>query len=253
MIESDERLKHEGTRLNSIKIDKSLLSKLNDILLDLGFSVQSKKSVYEFNRYYKGSSNSLVIVYNSGSVVLRNFDPYYLVERLYVNNGIFIGCDEAGKGEIYGSIFCACVCLKATELNFLISSGVKDSKELDDDKINSLAELIKTKALFIKVVKISPELIKSSNKLNLNGLLTNAYTKCLTACYDFLIRSNFYLETVTAIIDQYDLKECIKLSEKFPKLLYVEKAERFPIVSCASIIARYYYLNEANKKQKWEK
>lgn len=258
-MQKDDNKKNfeNNSKLYSIKIDKNMIPKLIDYLKINNFQEIAKKSNYEYSRYYLKKSDSLLIVYNTGSVVLKNFDAKQLVDYLYQDNGIFIGCDEAGKGEKLGSIFCSCVCIDIKQMQYLISIGIKDSKELSDDKIIQLGKEIKKNSLFIKVVRITPEILlekymnEGIRKKNLNDLLTKAYERAIKECLHYLNKNHLIKEKIRIVVDQYDLKSCINLSEKFPLLVFLTNAERYPEVACASIIARYYYLNEKNKAEKW--
>ena len=66
---------------------------------------------------------------------------------------LIAGVDEVGRGPLAGPVVCAAVIMPLGE-NELIE-GVDDSKKLSEKKREQLAEEIKKRALYYKIVEVS--------------------------------------------------------------------------------------------------
>lgn len=164
-----------------------------------------------------------------------------------VNISIFknsIGTDEVGTGDFFGSIVVAGCYVPRNKINELMHLGIKDSKELTDNKIMQLAPVL------IK------ELIYSYS------ILDNLHYNYLTSKYNYnmnqikAIMHNSVINNLKKKTDEYELIvidafttpehyfNYIKSQEIIAKdVLLEEKAEnKYISVACASIIARYYFL-----------
>jgi len=127
-----------------------------------------------------------------------------------------IGSDESGKGDYFGPLVCAAVCVDETTAGELCAAGVRDSKTCSDREIRELAETIKQLcAGKFEIIEISPE---KYNKLyeqmrtegkNLNTLLAWGHAKAI----EELLQK---VDCGTAIADQFADKRFIlgKLQQK---------------------------------------
>lgn len=153
----------------------------------------------------------------------------------------YIGTDESGKGDFFGPLVIAGVYVDNNDQNFLSSLGVRDSKELTDTQINSLAYSIKKKMPNkISVVKINPGKynLLYQDFQNVNKLLNWAHSKVIQNLLE-----NY--ESPNVIIDQFAKTPIdISLKNQFSHINFVQmpKAEKYLGVAAASIIAR----NELN-------
>lgn len=236
----------------SIFIDKSKLESLASIIDSLGIPKVKPTSEHELFRF--SADGKYAIIYKTGSVVLRGIDPSVLIFSLYPESpgSVRIGCDEAGKGEPTGSIFCACVALSAANENELRALGVRDSKELSDEQITWLAKKISAIADVVKVIKITPETISKAKHMgfSINRLLTKSYSRLLSSVVSVLSAKSISSDKISMIIDDYNSVECSILAEKFKNVVFFPRAEKYIPVAAASIIARAAYLQEKEKKAK---
>jgi ribonuclease HII len=85
---------------------------------------------------------------------------------------LILGIDDAGRGPIIGPMALAGVLIKKSDEEFLKKQGVKDSKQLTDQRRFELSKLIKETAEQFYVVLSTPEQIDEAieSKLNLNTL-----------------------------------------------------------------------------------
>ena len=78
------------------------------------------------------------------------------------------GVDEVGRGPLAGPVVCAAVIMPLEESELIV--GVDDSKKLSEKKREQLAEEIKCKALYYKIVEIDEKIIDEINILEATKL-----------------------------------------------------------------------------------
>jgi ribonuclease HII len=95
-----------------------------------------------------------------------------MIEATLIASGInrIAGCDEAGRGPCAGPLVVAAVILEFPLHESL--SGIADSKELSENRRESLYDLIMERAISYSIIEISPEEIDSKglHKCNLEGM-----------------------------------------------------------------------------------
>jgi ribonuclease HII len=145
---------------------------------------------------------------------------------------MILGIDEAGKGPVIGPLVICGVCCDDYALNRLVELGVKDSKKLTRKKRIELAEIIRS-LCGVKVIKIGvQELNDLMEKLSLNEILKKGYIE--------IIRS---FKPKTVYIDCPEI-DTVRFANKISEMTGVEVVashradEIYPIVSCASIVAK---------------
>lgn len=168
---------------------------------------------------------------------------------------LYIGTDESGKGDYFGPLVVAAVFTDPSVSKKLVIIGVKDSKELTEHAISSIASSIKKlEGCVFNVIVINPEKYNLLyNKMgNLNRMLGWAHAKVLE---NILGVKN----APEAISDKFGNEKYIQnsLQEKGRKLILhqVTKAEKYTAVAAASILARDSFNKwflRANKKLKIE-
>ena len=146
----------------------------------------------------------------------------------------FVGCDEAGAGETFGSMFLGCVIVDAENLkNIQQIFDIQNIKELQEREIFDKYEKIK-KYCKIFTIKCKASEIDETSK---NTLLDQKYQESITEAISGK-------EKLCVIIDDYGIKRGLKLF--FDKLhsqgntIIVEhKAdEKYAVCQAASVVAR---------------
>jgi ribonuclease HIII len=217
--------------------------------------IEEKQYNYEFFAVKNNSKNKIQVFFgkkgiktviqgNSSSseyIELKNISSdnysFDFVNDEEKNYEEYIGTDETGKGDFFGPLVIAGFYTNKIAKDFLIKSGVRDSKELNDNHINVLAE--KICAEFpnnYKVVTIFPE---EYNELymkvgNINEILRWGHSEVIKNLYESS-------KTNTVIIDQFSKKDLsIIYSDRFSNVEFIQipKAEKYMGVAAASIIAR---------------
>jgi ribonuclease HIII len=149
----------------------------------------------------------------------------------------YIGTDEVGKGDFFGPLVVAAVFVNDETKKSLARIGVRDSKDLSDYQITSLAKNIKKiVGNNFQIVRINPlkynELYNQFK--NLNKLLNWAHSKAI----DNLLDNTSCKYVIT---DKFSKKELDVVSlSKHSDVEFVQetKAEKYIGVAAASILAR---------------
>lgn len=153
----------------------------------------------------------------------------------------WIGVDESGKGDFFGPLVtCGVVVTKTLEAQ-LLSLGVKDSKKLSDARVKEMAPQLMGKLHYHCITLMPNEYNDEYQEINnLNHMLAMQHRNCIKELYDErieLIISDQFASDKTLLesyIDQAGIPT--------DKLLQAPRAEEDLAVACASIIARYKFI-----------
>lgn len=160
-----------------------------------------------------------------------------------------IGTDESGKGDYFGPLVIAGVCITKKQEELLATLGVRDSKSNSDNKNKELAKKIEELLgkTCVSIVCISPERYNSLYDeigRNLNKVLGWGHARVM----ENLLSDNL---CENAIADQFGdesiIKSALLAKGKSLNLIQSPKAERDIGVAAASILARARFLNELER------
>ena len=156
-----------------------------------------------------------------------------------------IGIDEAGKGDYFGPlVIAACYSNEKIEIDFG-KIGLRESKNISDNRAYILEKAIKKISPF-EIVVIGPEKYNElhSKMRNLNKLLAWGHSRALE---NLLSKVN----PREVVADQFGNKSLIEgaLMKKGRniKLIQQHKAESVPAVAAASVLARAEFLRRLKK------
>ncbi|MFP4165986.1 MAG: ribonuclease HIII [Opitutales bacterium] len=160
------------------------------------------------------------------------------------------GCDESGKGDLFGPLVTACVVADGNMVRQWIEAGAMDSKRLSDTSILKLDKVIRetkgvvvTKA-FARMEKYNALYRKLGG--NLNRLLAWYHGKSLNEALD-------KRHVPWGLLDQFakntPVDRYINKREDFT-LYSRTRAEDDPVVAAASIVARAIYVREMKRLSK---
>jgi len=146
------------------------------------------------------------------------------------------GTDEAGKGDYFGPLVCAACCLDNKILESLEHLDIRDSKKISDNRIRLIASELK-KNIPHSVVAIGP---RRYNELyaelkNLNRLLAWSHARAIE---NLLAKTDCAVFITDKFGDESLVKGALMKLGRQVKLIQQTRAERFPAVAAASIIAR---------------
>ena len=150
---------------------------------------------------------------------------------------IYIGSDESGKGDYFGPLVVAAFSIDVQVREALPISNIRDSKELTDNQINSIAGEIKKAAPgYYEIISLPPKKYNAAyeNFGNLNLMLESMHHSAIAR---LLERS----DAKRIIIDKFTPKRMNKFETMLNngiEISTIEKAEKYTAVACASILAR---------------
>lgn len=166
-------------------------------------------------------------------------------QSLEHNHEVWIGVDESGKGDFFGPLVVSAVVVHKKLEEQLKSLGVVDSKKLSDQRIMEMAPQLMGKLKHHSEALMPIEYNERYSEVqNLNILLGNLHVDCIEQLYDE--RVDMYLSDQFSN-DKSLLENIVRkrgLNEK--KLMQAPKAEQDLAVACASIIARYHFIELLN-------
>jgi len=143
------------------------------------------------------------------------------------------GCDEAGRGPVFGPLVIAGVLFEGD--SELIKHNIRDSKKLSPKRREYLAEIIKKTAIKYEILTISAYDIDDMRKvMTLNEIEVNGFSKVI----DKLRPDVCYVDAADVNEKRFGKNILSRLSLK-PKMISKHKADDiYPIVGAASIIAK---------------
>lgn len=161
----------------------------------------------------------------------------------------WVGTDEAGKGDYFGSLTVAAVYVNSETRELLHALGVRDGKQLSDSRIRKLAQEIRLHCGDnISQFSLEPTRYNEQYTVfrkrgrNLNHLLASLHTRVIQELLKrvdcrYILVDRFAKEEVLETELQVALNPSIRLVQ-------MPKAEGDIAVAAASIIARDIFLQE---------
>ncbi len=205
-----------------------------------------KKEGFEFRKIKNAlwsckKDRVCVNMYPSGIILLQGSDAFKWQEKILseieIPKRVLIGCDEAGKGEIFGPLVVCCAVIYPENFKSVIKTAPRDSKKVNSEKLKRIVTELKP-LICLKYEILKP---KDFNDLygkykNLNKLLDEIYRRLIVR-----IRSEFPSSSI--VIDAY------RKNNPFGKEVHLkEKADsKYIEVSVASLFAKHIYLQEIKK------
>jgi len=150
---------------------------------------------------------------------------------------LILGIDEAGRGPIIGSLIIAGALIEESNLSKLEKLDVKDSKLLTPKKRENLFEKIKLSIKKYKIIKIPPQEVDQallSDSLNLNWLEAQKTAEII----NFFNPDKAIIDSPSPNLNAYKNYVYELLKNKNIELIVEHKAEKYPIVAAASILAK---------------
>lgn len=166
----------------------------------------------------------------------------------------WIGTDEAGKGDYFGSLVVAGVYVHPDNRGTLHTLGVRDGKQLTDSRIRKLAQEIQQHCDdCISLVELEPSEYNARydvfkrNGQNLNDLLASLHTEVIRNLL------NRHVDCRHVLVDRFAKEDVLARQLRLDsrvKLVQIPKAESDIGVAAASILARNAFLRRLEQLSK---
>ena len=188
-----------------------------------------------------------ILAYKTGKVLLQGKEITHelisIKKHLGREDYAAIGSDEVGTGDVFGPIVVCSAYVDIADIAFLESLNIRDSKNMNDKAIASVAPKI-AKRLTHSLLILPP---KKYNELSAKGYNLNKIKALLHN--QALVKTTSKLDhQVPVIVDQFCTPQLYFNYIKEETLIYRDiefhtKAEQVHLsVAAASIIARYAFL-----------
>ena len=188
-----------------------------------------------------------ILGYKTGKVLLQGAEiTHELVAiKTHLNKEDYaaVGSDEVGTGDVFGPIVVCSAFVNKSEIPFLEELNVRDSKNMSDQQIIDIAQII-AKKLIHSLLILPPS---KYNKLVKDGYNLNKI-KALLHNQAIIKTSSKLKDNVPVILDQFCTPQLYYNYLKDETLVFRDiefhtKAESVHLsVAAASIIARYAFL-----------
>lgn len=226
----------------SMKLSKNQI----DLLLEK--YVQYKVDGNIPHTLFQGKIGDLsIIIYNNGTLLLEGDykeELQKIKERIGLTPFSAIGSDEVGTGDLFGPIVVCSAYVAENQIEILEDLGVKDSKNMSDKQIISLAPEL-SKMLTHSVLILNPD---KYNLMIRKGYNMNKIKAFLHNQAILLTIKKVKDKDVPVILDQFCMPKLYynylkDEKEVYRNISFFTRAESVHIsVAAASIIARYAFL-----------
>lgn len=240
------------------KFNTSDLNKIKEFFL----KENCKFSEQQYAFFKAISSDYSAVFYNSGKLVIQGKEISAVVKKfsdcfsIKINNMSqnnteeeiadknYIGVDESGKGDYFGPLIIAGVAVNDELKKVFSELGIKDSKQLTDEKIAKLALQIQKQAKW-SIVTINPQ---KYNELylkfkNLNKLLAWGHARVIENLLEKAPECTLALSDKFAKDDKV-IENALMVKGRQIKMVQRTKGESDLAVAAASIIARAEFVSK---------
>ncbi len=222
----------------SLRIPHSQVDEVFNLLYSAGLKSRDvQHSLWSFE-----GEGVYITMYSSGILLIQGVHARdwvdRILEKLRTPEGPVAGCDEAGKGDIFGPLVLCCAVIPPENYLDVLKLAPKDSKKMKDEviikKARMLKELVRSKCVVIMPERFN-QLYKSYR--NINRLMDDAYRKLIE-------RIDEEFSPSSIVVDGYS---AINPFQGNKKVRFIAKGESEVEVSVASILARAKFLEKLKK------
>lgn len=235
----------------TIQIDEAKFEEFNDFYHDFCIEINNPNLIAAYK-----NENCTILVYKSLKVLFQGDNAIYEAsiwedpkDNTWLYNKTHAGSDEVGTGDFFGPITVVATLVKESDLEYIDSLGIKDSKKMSDEQI------IRVTPYLLKRIKYSLLTLDNIlyNKLikrgfNMNKIKAYLHNKALLNLEEKVKERIplFVIDQFTPEKNYYDyLKDEIKVIKRIEFVTKGESAS--PAVAVASVLARYAFLKRMNQ------
>ncbi len=231
----------------SLKLDKKTINEIKN---------KFKDHMVPVNNPYVDTQIKLtdctITIYQNDKTVFQGKDAnVYAISFIPQKINDQAGSDEVGTGDYFGPV-CVCACIvKAEDFAFLKEYHIADSKKMSDKQIRELAPLLMDKLAYSLLILSN----KQYNEVQKNNNMVAIKAKMHNQAYINLLHKGYQIPKA-AYVDQFVAKDIyfrylLNEKEVYRDLIFETKAEdKYIAVACASIIARFGFIDTMDKMAK---
>ncbi len=221
----------------TLKLPKELAEKVKAWLMEKGFwEISLPNALYSLT---DGETN--IAFYPSGTMLLQGKRSKEIKDQILSLieplGKISIGCDESGKGDVFGPLVVCCALIKPDYYKKVLGLNYRDCKKMKDEEVLRKAKSFMDFGEFKCKILEPLELNLLYEKVgNLNRILDHLYGSLIKE-----LREKYPKEEI--LIDAY--------SPKNPfggNVIFQHKGEENLAVAVASVLARAEFLKWINSK-----
>ncbi|WPM31703.1 ribonuclease HIII [Hydrogenobacter sp. T-2] len=215
----------------TLRLEKEDWDRVRALLEELGFKGLPRDCVV----WYLTDGSNHATLYSSGTLLIQGKRAKEVKDLILSSLGtpeeVLIGCDESGKGDVFGPLVLCCAVIKPEYYRRVLSLNMKDCKRLSDEAVLKKASDFRSFGEY-KCRLVEPKELNElyERKKNLNRILDELYVGLLE---EFLKR---YPEGRFSV-DAYSSK-----SPFDGRVSFIHKGEEDLAVATASVLARAGFL-----------
>ncbi len=263
---------HRGIKISTMNRGKTwkfqsdeMLEKVRELLLQIGGEEVDVSADFELWRIKLG--NATFTAYNTLKLYATPSNNPAVLDAINKIDSVagdffvppdadyLIGCDEAGKGEVLGSIFVTCTFMPAhlfKSLQDVLRTVDTKARRHPFDYWKTLFEELhafKPQGFDAVIKKIRAQTVDA---ININKIMDKAYGMALARIFELHNPQSFRI-----VIDDYGVGDELKdkLNELDGKVIIEHRAdEKYLEVVAASVISKYFRekeMMELNSDEKW--
>lgn len=204
----------------------------------------------KYIKYFFKFDDCNVSIYKSNKVVFqgKNIEKYTMQFKKTDDMKKHVGSDEVGTGDFFGPIVVVSCIVEEKNYDLLKKLKVTDSKKMNDKKISEIGKILidnLKNSILILDNKLYNKVIKKNNLNQIKAKMHNQSYLNLIKKYNDIPET--IIQDQFCSIENYfkylkDEKEIIK------NIRFETKAEsKYLAVACASVIARYIFIDRFEK------
>jgi len=147
-----------------------------------------------------------------------------------------LGIDEAGRGPVIGPLIMGGVMIEESVQQHLKDIGVKDSKQLIQEKRVELAEKIVQSSLLHELIEVSAEEINES--MNRGTNLTDLEIQKMAGIINKTKPDKVYVDMPMKNKDEFMKRIRVHLTHESEIIAENKADQKYPVVGAASILAK---------------
>ncbi len=215
----------------TLRLPKEYWDKVKEELLKRGFWERMlPNSLWSLT---DGENHALF--YASGTLLLQGKKSKQLKDLILslisFHEKIMVGCDESGKGDVFGPLVLCCAIIKPQYYKRVLELNYRDCKKMKDEEVIKKAKDFESFGEFLcKVVEPLDLNRLYQEEKNLNRILDRLYGELLKDLKERYPKAEFY-------IDAYSKRNPFGM-----EVIFEHKGEENIAVAVASVLARAKFL-----------